>query len=227
MTTMAWSTWETPGDHLEYVNQISDSITHSIPLYLSTLANPDHFTYFCDSFILSFIPLLREQVYKCRMISDAGVTQLIVDFTSLKALLLEIPNMGRLEPEPIPSRYKRQIDREMLKIESSLKVILNPPATMVETFKTLIPEGTLSEFQKIVELKGLNRNDSLSLLSQFQGQQPSSDSSGKLEIPGTNPSSTAPKSNSSRLLNFVQPITFANMWTRNPTTTTTTPAPKT
>jgi hypothetical protein len=41
----------------------------------------------------------------------------------------------------------------MAKAESILKVILTPPATLVDAYKALIVDGNEADFQRIVELK--------------------------------------------------------------------------
>ena len=52
MTKMPWASWEAVEDQSEYVNQLSTYVNQTVPLYMNWLANPSHFQYFCDSFVL-------------------------------------------------------------------------------------------------------------------------------------------------------------------------------
>jgi hypothetical protein len=52
MIKMPWGSWESVGDQSDYVNQISTYISQSVPMYNTCLANPAHFRFFCDSFVL-------------------------------------------------------------------------------------------------------------------------------------------------------------------------------
>jgi len=167
MIKMPWSSWEAVDDQSEYVNQISAYINQSAPLYQEWLSNPAHFRFFCDSFSVSFIPLLIQQVYKCKKISIAGAQQLILDFTAIKTLLSELPNAGKMQQTPIPGRYTRHIQKELGKAELILKVILTPVIAIVDTYKALIVEGSESDFQKLLDLKGLSRSEAKILVDQY------------------------------------------------------------
>jgi hypothetical protein len=167
MVKMPWSSWEAVDDQSEYVNQISTYINQAIPLYQEWLSNPAHFRFFCDSFCSSFIPLLIQQIYKCRKISIAGAQQLILDFTSVKALLIDLPNIGKAQPNPVPGRYTRHIQKELGKAELILKVILTPVASILDTYKALIVDGSESDFMKLLDLKGLTRSEAKTLVDQY------------------------------------------------------------
>jgi hypothetical protein len=110
----------------------------------------------------------------------------MLDFTAIKSLLLELPNItrGGVSSTPIPSRftfilkrfltkgnrYTKIVQTNMAKAESILKVILTPQATLVETYKALIADGNEADFQKIVDLKGLTRSEQKALLEVFTQQ---------------------------------------------------------
>jgi hypothetical protein len=167
MVRMPWSSWEAVDDQSEYVNQISTYINQSIPLYQEWLSNPSHFRFFCDSFCSSFIPLLIQQIYKCKKISIAGAQQLILDFTAIKTFLVELPNTGKIQPSPVPGRYARHIQKELGKAELILKVILTPVSSVIDTYKALIVDGSEADFQKLLDLKGITRSEQKSLIEQY------------------------------------------------------------
>ncbi|KAG5549619.1 hypothetical protein RHGRI_014809 [Rhododendron griersonianum] len=71
------------------------------------------------------------------------------------------------------SNYSKFVSREMSKAEALLKVILSPIDSVADTYRALLPEGTPSEFQRILELKvGLKRADQQSILDDFDKRGP-------------------------------------------------------
>ncbi len=82
-----------------------------------------------------------------------GAQQLMLDFTTIKAMLLDLPNVRRAEKVHVPTGYARHVSKEMAKAEQLLKVVLTPTNALVETYKALVNEGSESEFAKILDLK--------------------------------------------------------------------------
>eukprot|EP01117_Protostelium_nocturnum_P012058 TRINITY_DN4417_c0_g1_i1.p1 TRINITY_DN4417_c0_g1~~TRINITY_DN4417_c0_g1_i1.p1 ORF type:complete len:781 (+),score=218.28 TRINITY_DN4417_c0_g1_i1:86-2428(+) len=167
MTKMPWGSWESVGDQSDYVNQLSTYINQSIPIYRSWIVNPTHFNFFCDLFIMSFIPNMIGHVYKCRRLSEYAAQQLRVDFAVIRQILCEIPSMANRISSPglASRRYAKNVNKEMDKVDNILKVVLSPIETVLETFKSLIPNGTDTEFQKILDLRGLSRAEQKLFLS--------------------------------------------------------------
>jgi hypothetical protein len=76
----------------------------------------------------SFIPHLIQTLFKCRRISEVGAQQLMLDFTAIKTILLELPKSGKPDPAPV-TRYSKHVQKEMGKAELLLKVISSPGST--------------------------------------------------------------------------------------------------
>jgi len=188
MRTMPWGSWETVETESEYVHQVSTYVGQSIPLYQSWIANPAHFRFFCDSFVLSFIPLVKQNIFKTKRISEVGAQQLMLDMKGIESILTQLPNIGKLPGAPaVPSRFIRHVQKEMTKTEHNLKVILtSTPQTVVDTYKALVPDGNEADFQRILELKGIPRADQRALMETYTQQGPTSDNNNKQQPqPGT------------------------------------------
>ncbi|CAN6465516.1 unnamed protein product [Victoria cruziana] len=138
MTRVAWGTIESVGDQSEYVNGINAILTTSIPV-LGNLLSPIYFQFFLDKMLL--------------------------DTQAVKTILLEIPALGK-QSSGAPG-YSTFVGREMSKAEALLKVILSPVESVADTYRALLPEGTPSDFQRILELKGLRRTDQQMILDDF------------------------------------------------------------
>ncbi|KAL5977099.1 HIT domain protein [Asimina triloba] len=86
-------------------------------------------------------------IYKCKQISETGAQQMLLDTQAVKTILLDIPALGR-------------------------QVILSPVDSVAGTYRALLPEGTPSEFQRILELKGLKKVDQQTILDDFNKHGP-------------------------------------------------------
>jgi flagellar hook-basal body complex protein FliE len=167
MTKMPWNTWESVGDQSPYVNQISTYISQTIPMYATWLKDA-HFRFFCDSFVGSFIPRIIENIYKCRQISEIAAEQLLLDMTSIKTILADLPTLSQSGGDP-PRRYVKYVNRAMGKAEVLLKLVITPQESLVETYQALVTDGTEADFQRVMELKGLKKDESFlkSFLEQY------------------------------------------------------------
>ncbi|CAN4101828.1 unnamed protein product [Withania somnifera] len=164
MTRVPWSTLESVGDQSDYVNGINLILTSSIPV-LGSLLSPIYFQFFLDKLASSLGPRFYHNIFKCKQISETGAQQMLLDTQAVKTILLEIPSLGKQTAGA--ASYSTFVSREMSKAEALLKVILSPIDSVADTFCALLPEGTLTEFQRLLELKGLKKADQQSILDDF------------------------------------------------------------
>ncbi|GAV83547.1 Vps53_N domain-containing protein [Cephalotus follicularis] len=169
MTRVPWGTLESVGDQSEYVNGINMILTTSIPV-LGSLLSPIYFQFFLDKLASSLGPRFYINIFKCKQISETGAQQMLLDTQAVKTILLEIPSLGRQTSGA--AGYSKFVSREMSKAEALLKVILSPVDSVADTYRALLPEGTLMEFQRILELKGLKKTDQQSILDDFNKHGP-------------------------------------------------------
>lgn len=164
MTRVPWSTLESVGDQSDYVNGINLILTSSIPV-LGSLLSPIYFQFFLDKLASSLGPRFYHNIFKCKQISETGAQQMLLDTQAVKTILLEIPSLGKQTAGA--ASYSKFVSREMSKAEALLKVILSPVDSVADTYCALLPEGTLTEFQRLLELKGLKKADQQSILDDF------------------------------------------------------------
>jgi len=166
---MPWSTWETVDDQSEYVNGLCATITQTATSFGSWL-NEQHFKFFCDSFIESFVPKLIQVIYKCKRISEVGAEQLLLDMTQVKTVLLSLQSIPsssasgeNIQPqsktELATSRYTKYTKKEMLHVEQLLKVLITPQVGLVHSFKNLLADSSEANFTRIMDLKGIKKSD--------------------------------------------------------------------
>ncbi|CAM6084244.1 unnamed protein product [Calypogeia fissa] len=156
MARMSWSTLEGVGDQSDYVNGISAILSSSVPT-ISGLLSKLYFQFFMDKLAASFAPRFYFNIFKCKRISETGAQQMLLDTHAIKTVLLEVPALCGQTPSP--ASYTKYVTREMGKAEALLKVILSPMEAIADTYRALLPEGTAADFQRILDLKGVRRND--------------------------------------------------------------------
>ncbi|KVH90310.1 Vps53-like, N-terminal [Cynara cardunculus var. scolymus] len=164
MTRVPWGTLESVGDQSEYVNTIKMILNGSIPV-LGSLLSPVYFQFFLDKLASSVGPRFYLNIFKCKQISETGAQQMLLDTQAVKTILLDIPSLGKQTSGA--ASYSKFVSREMSKAEALLKVILSPVDSVADTYSALLPEGTPSEFQRILELKGLKKADQQTILEDF------------------------------------------------------------
>ncbi|EYU39807.1 hypothetical protein ABFS82_06G171000 [Erythranthe guttata] len=164
MARVPWGTLESVGDQSEYVNGINTIFTASIPV-LGRLLSPIYFQFFLDKLASNLGPRFYLNIFKCKQISETGAQQMLLDTQAVKTILLDIPSLGK--QKSAAAGYSKFVTREMSKAEALLKVILSAVDSVADTYCALLPEGTLSEFQRILDLKGLKRTEQQSILDDY------------------------------------------------------------
>lgn len=159
MTKISWLHFDNVGDQSSYVTQIIMHLKNAIPILRDNLASSrKYFTQFCIRFANSFIPKFIQNVYKCKPISTVGSEQLLLDTHMLKTALLELPSIGSEVKRQAPATYTKVVIKLMTKAEMILKLVMAPLDGNLEGFVAqfvqLLPESTLAEFHKVLDMKG-------------------------------------------------------------------------
>ncbi|XP_045538426.1 vacuolar protein sorting-associated protein 53 homolog [Papilio machaon] len=175
MTKISWLNFDNVGDQSSYVTQIIMHLKNTIPNLRDNLASSrKYFTQFCIRFANSFIPKFIQNVYKCKPISTVGSEQLLLDTHMLKTALLELPSIGSDVKRQAPATYTKVVIKLMTKAEMILKLVMAPLDGNLEGFVAqfvqLLPESTLAEFHKVLDMKGakLSKTQMSSLDAKFK-----------------------------------------------------------
>ncbi|XP_015374387.1 PREDICTED: vacuolar protein sorting-associated protein 53 homolog [Diuraphis noxia] len=124
----------------------------------------------------SFIPKFIQHLYKCKPLSNIGAEQLLLDTHSLKTILLDLPSMNLDDNRKAPASYTKVVVKGMTKAEMILKLVMAPTikhyTSFVDQYLKLLPESDMTEFQKILEMKGLKAAERNELLNIFRPRNP-------------------------------------------------------
>lgn len=177
MSKMQWQNVEHVGDQSPYVTSVILHIKQNVPIIRDNLASTrKYFTQFCIKFANSFIPKFITHLFKCKPISMVGAEQLLLDTHSLKVVLLDLPSIGSQVVRKAPASYTKIMVKGMTRAEMILKVVMAPHEPLelfVDNYIKLLMDYNTETFQKILDMKGLKRNEQSSMLELFRQRLPS------------------------------------------------------
>ncbi|XP_071945841.1 vacuolar protein sorting-associated protein 53 homolog [Antedon mediterranea] len=183
MNKVNWSVVEAVGDQSSYVTAVTSHIKQVLPNIRDNLASArKYFTQFCIKFVNSFIPQFVNHLYRCKPISTVGAEQLLLDTHSLKTVLLDLPSIGSQVARKAPASFTKIVVKGMTKAEMILKVVMSPAdpiQAFVDNYLKLLDDTDTSNFQKVLEMKGLKRSDQNMMLELFKTRLPSQTTTGR------------------------------------------------
>lgn len=98
----------------------------------------------------------------------------------LKTVLLNLPSIASQINRAAPASYTKVVTRGMTKAEMILKVVmtpLEPNKSFVEQYRKLLPECQLTEFHKVLDMKGVKRQEQTALVELVKNYKPREGSS--------------------------------------------------
>lgn len=170
MVKTQWSSVETPVGHSPFVDDIIHSLENNIPVIRNHLKEGrKYFVQLCIKFITLFTHKYITNLFRCKLLSQSGAEQLLLDTHTLKKFLINLPCYNS-EIKTAPASYTKAAIKGMSKAEMVLKVVLVPHNTVnsfIESYFKLLPESNSAEFQRILEVKGLKKNEASQLLEAY------------------------------------------------------------
>lgn len=175
MVKVPWQNVEAVGDSSPYVSTVAAHIRFTIPLLRDTLTTArKYFINFCHKFANAVIPTFISYLYKCKPINTIAAEQLLLDTHSLKICLLDLPSAGAAVSRKPPSSYTTLVGKGMEKAELIVKVVMAPhqqAEEFISSYRKLMQGDTdVSNFQKVLEMKGLKRSEQHALTDLFKSK---------------------------------------------------------
>lgn len=170
MVKTQWSSVDTPVGHSSFVDDITNSLQTQFPVIREYLKDGrKYFVQLCNKFITLFTHKYITNLFRCKLLSQGGAEQLLLDTHTLKKFLINLP-CYKSEIKTAPASYTKAAIKGMSKAEMVLKVVLVPHDTtdsFIESYFKLLPESNAVEFQRILEVKGVKRNETSQLLEAY------------------------------------------------------------
>ncbi|TDG46577.1 hypothetical protein AWZ03_007015 [Drosophila navojoa] len=195
MAKVQWQHISNVGDQSAFISSICSNFKQTVPTIRDTLASSrKYFTQFCHRFVAAFIPKFINVLYRCKLtLSDGsnnvlGCEQLLLDTHSLKTALLELPSVGSSVNRKAPTSYTKVVVKDMTRAEMIIKVVMTPvqpPAHFTQQVLKLLPDITIAEYQKILDMKAVKRVDQLQLIDLFKHTASAAAVSGLMDAPAS------------------------------------------
>lgn len=101
--------------------------------------------------------------------------QLLTDTADIRVSLLELPRYSLSDEGSATAAmsYNRYVSKGVSKIETLLRMLMtpdSPPEELIEAYMRLVGDRSFSNFQKILELKGIRKVDQNAVLDSFISQ---------------------------------------------------------
>lgn len=178
MSKVQWQSISNVGDQSSFITGMCANFKQTVPVIRDNLASSrKYFTQFCHKFVNVFIPKYINVLYKCKLtLSDGcnnvlGCEQLLLDTHSLKTALLDLPSVGSSVNRKAPTSYTKVVVKDMTRAEMIIKVVMTPvqpSAHFTQQVLKLLPDITIAEYQKILDMKAVKRVDQLQLIDLFK-----------------------------------------------------------
>ncbi|KAL9929018.1 LOW QUALITY PROTEIN: vacuolar protein sorting 53 [Glossina fuscipes fuscipes] len=178
MSKVQWQSISNVGDQSSFITGMCANFKQTVPVIRDNLASSrKYFTQFCHKFVNVFIPKYINVLYKCKLtLSDGcnnvlGCEQLLLDTHSLKTALLDLPSIGSSVNRKAPTSYTKVVVKDMTRAEMIIKVVMTPvqpSAHFTQQVLKLLPDITIAEYQKILDMKAVKRVDQLQLIDLFK-----------------------------------------------------------
>ncbi|KAG7098487.1 hypothetical protein E1B28_000431 [Marasmius oreades] len=165
MLRSPWSTLSQVSGPSAYTADLIRSIEQVVEVVRPTIEQKKYLRNFFDKACSLLVAKFTNSLVRSRPLKEIGAEQLLIDLQTVKAFLSKMPGENL-----ITTSYTRSLAKSTSRLESLLKVIVTPidPAEgFILNYTLLIGDASFSNFQKILDLKGVPKNDENHLLDRF------------------------------------------------------------
>ncbi|KAG5513516.1 hypothetical protein PMAC_000948 [Pneumocystis sp. 'macacae'] len=173
MVKIDWSQLENIVDQSAYVIGITSVLKDMSKKIIERIPIEKFVRIFCDKIVESFLDNFIFYITRSRPISEIGAEQMISDLYSIKMTLLKLPVITNKKNAQAHISYIKFVNKGISRIETILKILLtqiNSPEEFVNNYFIWIGDRNASNFLKILELKGIRKQEQNQLLEIFNIQ---------------------------------------------------------
>ncbi|KAK4147819.1 vacuolar protein sorting-associated protein 53 [Dichotomopilus funicola] len=173
MRNTNWGNMESVSDHSSYVGELLKHITSKAQEILPLVIKPQYARALCDNLVDHLATAYINNVVQCRPVSEVGAEQMLLDkYVLTKSLenLLSHHNPSVPQPNPPPAGFIKRVNNSMTRIDPLLKTLQvrpSPPEGLVQAYLIHISDRSDTNFRKILELKGVRKQDQAHLMELF------------------------------------------------------------
>ncbi|KAK8121649.1 hypothetical protein PG984_010319 [Apiospora sp. TS-2023a] len=172
MKNTNWSKMESVGDQSSYVGEVVRQVNTKTEEILAVVVKPQYARAFADNLVEHLSTTYISNIVQCRPVSEVGAEQMLLDkYVLTKAFenLLSYHNPSSEAHVP-PAGFVKRVNAAMTRIDPLLKTLQvrpSPPEGLVQAYLIHIADRSDTNFKKILELKGVRKQDHGHLLELF------------------------------------------------------------
>ncbi|KAF2754091.1 hypothetical protein EJ05DRAFT_514119 [Pseudovirgaria hyperparasitica] len=170
MRNYPWAKLEQVGDQSSYVAELLKHVKKRASEILKMIHKPQYSRAFCDNLIDSMATSYVTNIVQCRPISEVGAEQMLLDSYVLKKGFTDIPIINEDPGTTPPQTFVKRVSQTMAKLDPLLKTLQVrplPPEALVQAYLIHIGDRSDTNFRKILDLKGIRKQDQASLVDLF------------------------------------------------------------
>ncbi|KAK3393692.1 Vps53-like protein [Podospora didyma] len=171
MKNTNWSRMESVSDHSSYVTELLKHVNGKAEEILPLVTKQQYARAFCDNLVEHMATAYINNIVQCRPVCEVGAEQMLLDkYVLTKAFenLLSCHSPGSSHP---PSTgFIKRVNQSMTRIDPLLKTLQvrpAPPEGLVQAYLIHIGDRSDTNFRKILELKGVRKQDHAHLIELF------------------------------------------------------------
>ncbi|KAI1827104.1 Vps53-like protein [Xylaria intraflava] len=193
MKNTNWSKMESVGDQSSYVGELVSHINTKTEEILAIVVKPQYARAFADNLVEHIANTYIANVVQCRPVSEVGAEQMLLDkYVLTKAFenILSHHQPSSSTSQGPPTSFVKRVNNTMTRIDPLLKTLQvrpSPPEGLVQAYLIHIGDRSDTNFKKILELKGIRKQDQPHLIELFGIHRDAAPSSGGHQLVAQSP----------------------------------------
>ena len=191
MRNTNWSRMEGVSDHSSYVTELIKSVNEGAKGILAVTAKTHYARAFCDHLVEYLATAYISNIVQCRPVSEVAAEQMLLDkytltqsfegllaFHGASSQSLAVPD----QPSAALAGFSKRVNHTMARVDPLLKTLQvrpDPPEGLIQAYLIHIADRSETNFRKILDLKGVRKQDQAQLMDYFSAHRDRPDSMGR------------------------------------------------
>lgn len=176
---VAWNAIEDVQGRSEYLDLLASALEEVAVVIRGDLENKRYLRTWADKIVNLITTKFLYSVVRIRPITKMAAEQLLLDLYEVRTLLMELPQFSPSEASSVlGTSYSKFLEKAIARIEMLLRIVMTPTEGgggqdggsndfFIQEYLKIIGDRSFSNFQKVLELKGLKRIEMNTLIEQF------------------------------------------------------------
>ncbi|TVY18356.1 Vacuolar protein sorting-associated protein 53-like [Lachnellula arida] len=171
MRNTNWAKMESVGDQSSYVAELLRHVNEQAKEILPMISKQQYARAFCDNTVEYLANNYIANIVQCRPVSEVGAEQMLLD---KYVLTKHLSTLLSLSPHPSSTTtltaFTKRVTSAMTRLDPLLKTLQvrpSPPEGLVQAYLIHIADRSDTNFRKILELKGVRKQDQPGLVEMF------------------------------------------------------------